>query len=660
MHCDLASEKGEGGTFGFADIRGREQTQGTLQERRENMKVKMTVSKLLACAMVVTSVFTGDITTANAEAGAKILEPLAKYDFEEAVSGDNGKYQDIQMVTRDFENYAGALDFMPGRDGAGKALSTDGIINEEITKKGEGKYGMKLPQKNLGEEYTVSAWFRSSWGTLNSKNDNPPKTFAVMSVGKSAEENVTIKPDAGSNGRVLFLYSGSTKAEGDMNNGGDNNFWMNWHMFTITQSGNQVTCYLDGDKKLETTAVPLMNDSAGSICLGVSQGGGGYATGEYDDISVYNAALDADQVGDLFAKGYAQEGKTPEEILQGVAEIDVTKNLTLDPGSKETIKLNLPDKLKAEDCTVSFAVEGTSDVVSVDAATGEVTANKMGTAQVVTSVKVGNTTKIGVTAVEVSAGFQGERDPFSKITEECYDKNLTIEPTKTASVFRLPDTLKLNEDVIVSYVSSNEDIAKVDENGLVTAQKKVGYARITTTVKAVYDGFEMEYQTLVKVSYDITKAKVSANTVYLEKGKTANITVKPTAAMNAAGCTIKYTASGAVSMDKGKVRAKKPGTGTVAVKVSSAGKSITKRITFYVGEISGKGSVKVKKSATLSVKGISGNVTWSLDKKGKKLASLSKNGKLTAKKKGTVKVTAKVKVGKKQVVTLSKNIKITK
>ena len=141
MHCDLASEKGEGGTFGFADIRGREQTQGTLQERRENMKVKMTVSKLLACAMVVTSVFTGDITTANAEAGAKILEPLAKYDFEEAVSGDNGKYQDIQMVTRDFENYAGALDFMPGRDGAGKALSTDGIINEEITKKGEGKYG---------------------------------------------------------------------------------------------------------------------------------------------------------------------------------------------------------------------------------------------------------------------------------------------------------------------------------------------------------------------------------------------------------------------------------------------------------------------------------------------------------------------------------------
>ena len=53
------------------------------------------------------------------------------------------------MVTRDFENYAGALDFMPGRDGAGKALSTDGIINEEITKKGEGNCRKKILEKSI-------------------------------------------------------------------------------------------------------------------------------------------------------------------------------------------------------------------------------------------------------------------------------------------------------------------------------------------------------------------------------------------------------------------------------------------------------------------------------------------------------------------------------
>ena len=58
---------------------------------------------------------------------------------------------------------------------------------------------------------------------------------------------------------------------------------------------------------------------------------------------------------------------------------------------------------------------------------------------------------------------------------------------------------------------------------------------------------------------------------------------------------------------------------------------------------------------TLKVKGLKGKVAWSLDKKGKKLATI-KNGKLTAKKKaGKVKVTAKV--GK---VTMTKTITIKK
>ena len=44
------------------------------------MKLKKVVSKLLACAMVVTTVFTGNVTAASA-AQAQIIQPLAKYDF---------------------------------------------------------------------------------------------------------------------------------------------------------------------------------------------------------------------------------------------------------------------------------------------------------------------------------------------------------------------------------------------------------------------------------------------------------------------------------------------------------------------------------------------------------------------------------------------------
>lgn len=251
---------------------------------------------------------------------------------------------------------------------------------------------------------------------------------------------------------------------------------------------------------------------------------------------------------------------------------------------------------------------------------------------------------------------RGDRDPFSKITNSCWDREVTIEPTKTAIVFRLPNTLKLNEDVTITYESSHPAIASVNANGLVTAGKRVGYARITTKVKAVYDGFEMEYQTLVKVNLDVTKTAVSTDKTKLAKGKTAKITVTPTATMKALGSTVSYTATGAVSVNPGTgvVTAKKSGTGKVTVKVSCAGKQVIKRFTYNVGEISGKSSLKRKKSITLKVKGLSGKVKWSLDKKGKKLAKITSKGKLTAKKKkGTVTVTAKV-----NGVTITKKIKI--
>lgn len=282
---------------------------------------------------------------------------------------------------------------------------------------------------------------------------------------------------------------------------------------------------------------------------------------------------------------------------------------------------------------------------------------------VATSVFIGNAADAdaATTRAEAAEGFEGERDPIAKITADCYDKNITLEPTKTAAVFRLPSTLKPGRDVTVTYDSSNENIAKVDGNGLVTAQKKVGYARITTTVTALYDGFEMEYQTIVKVNHDIAKVNVSADKASIAKGGTATVKITPTAAMNNAGWTVTYTATNgaAVANNKAtaKVTAKKSGTVIVTANISSAGKSIKKRITINVGEITGKSSVKAKKSITLSVKGLDGKVTWSLDKKGKKLASISKSGKLTAKKKGNVKVTAKVKVGK-GTVTLTKSVKI--
>ena len=199
-------------------------------------------------------------------------------------------------------------------------------------------------------------------------------------------------------------------------------------------------------------------------------------------------------------------------------------------------------------------------------------------------------------------------------------------------------------------------MATVDKNtGRVTGVA-LGYTIVTTKVKALSDEFEMEYYTLVKVDLDVKGIAVSAVKTNLAKGEKTDIAVNLPAAVQAAGAVVSYRATGAVSVANGKVTAKKAGNGAVIVKVKAGGKTVSKKLNFMVGEITGASKVKVKKSITLKVTGITGKVTWSLDKKSKKLASISKSGKLKAKKKAG-KVTVTAKVGN---VTLKKTIKITK
>lgn len=246
-------------------------------------------------------------------------------------------------------------------------------------------------------------------------------------------------------------------------------------------------------------------------------------------------------------------------------------------------------------------------------------------------------------------------DPFAKIDKTKF-KDFTVTPKGTSNVLSSVIPADVKPYVTVEYTSSKPGVATVDKNTGIVKGVKLGYTIITTKVKAASDGFEMEYQTIVKVDLNIKGVSVKAKKTTLAKGEKTDITITYPAAVRAAGATATYRATGAVSVSKGKVTAKKAGTGTVIVKVKAGGKTITKKLKFKVGEITGDSKVKIKKSITLKVTGISGKVTWSLDKKGKKLASISKKGKLTAKKK-TGKVTVTAKVGK---VTMKKTITIKK
>ncbi len=185
-------------------------------------------------------------------------------------------------------------------------------------------------------------------------------------------------------------------------------------------------------------------------------------------------------------------------------------------------------------------------------------------------------------------------------------------------------------------------MASVDETGLVTG-KSVGYTRVTATVKAVYDGFEMEYQTLAKVDFDINGVTAKAGTSKLEIGKTAttNITLGYSAAIQAMKLTpvVTYRATGSVAVDsKGKVTAKKAGTGKVFVKVSMAGKSITETITFSVAFDMSKVTAKANAASLAKGKTTTVKVTMPTAVKNQKpVVSYSASGAVTVDDKGKVK-----------------------
>lgn len=234
-------------------------------------------------------------------------------------------------------------------------------------------------------------------------------------------------------------------------------------------------------------------------------------------------------------------------------------------------------------------------------------------------------------------------NPFEYINSSSYSQTAAVAVGGTAKVFTLPDSIK--DTVTVSYVSANTDIATIDGNGVVTGLKD-GYASVVTTVTSKYDGFKMEYQTVVTVGTPTGKVitpepqvitvTAAVKDATIVKGQTTQVTVTAPA-----GATVTYRAKGAVAVTStGTITGKKGGTGTVYATVIVNGKKAVRKVTVNVGDISGKGTVKVKKSLKLSVKGISGKVKWSVNNK--KLATISSKGVLKAKKKGKVTVTAKV------------------
>lgn len=242
---------------------------------------------------------------------------------------------------------------------------------------------------------------------------------------------------------------------------------------------------------------------------------------------------------------------------------------------------------------------------------------------------------VGLYAYNSKVSYQNIKVSPVTVQEPTAAKNLEMYIGNTKNV-----NLTMEDDAYntISYRSSDETVASVDENGTVTG-KKAGSAEITAKV------------TLYGRTYEI-KTKVFVKTPYVKVTYPTSIYAGKTAKLKAAGVGVSgkvqwssNKSSVASVSSAGTLSGKKAGTVYITAKIGNYKKTVKISVKKpYIKVTSYKKKVKRKKTYKFKAKayGTGKSVTWSLSKRSKKYASISKAGTLKIKKKkGTITVYAK-------------------
>ncbi len=422
------------------------------------MKYKKIVSGLLACAMVVTSVFTGNVTTAKA---AEQPTPVGTYDFntkEGQVSPDLG----TNVVAKSscgansdiLLDYNDPIKYVPGRSGEAGDYAVDT----------QGKHGLILPEKQLGDNYTISFWVKPTdiskgkWAT------------SLLFVGRhTANQEKWVSIATRNNTGAVACWSTGNRQNGDIAVVQDE-----WQMITLVQRGIDADVYLNGEKKVTKAGAwdKGMEDADQFIALATNKWDGNFY-GCYDDVNVYNQALTADQVKYLYL---GTDDKS--EILQNFT---ATKTLELVEGQEGQIETTIPTGI--EESEVSFSYQSKSENIATVDATGKVTAKVAGTAVIETTATLANNGGTATKETTVTVKTKGDVLAEKGIT---VDKTMLLAEGEHQTIkVTLPQGLT-KDDVTLTFESSDPTKATVDATGKVTAVA-AGKTDITTTAASKSD-----------------------------------------------------------------------------------------------------------------------------------------------------------------------------
>jgi len=240
------------------------------------------------------------------------------------------------------------------------------------------------------------------------------------------------------------------------------------------------------------------------------------------------------------------------------------------------------------------------------------------------------------------------------------DKEVTLNVGKTHTLKPQKVPATSNENLTYTYKSSNENVAKVNANGVITAVGP-GTAQITVSTNTNRSTYCMVTVKQPAKKITLLLNRPSTKKIYLVKGQmvTLNSKLSPDNSTD----TLTYKSSkkkiAAVSAS-GTITAKKKGTATITVKASS-GKKVTLKVYVCKKAVAAK-KVKIKLKKTMKRKktvkvGVTLNPTKSTDTlsfavNNPSRATIDAFGNLTALKKGKVKVTVTASSGKSATKTI--------
>lgn len=370
------------------------------------------------------------------------------------------------------------------------------------------------------------------------------------------------------------------------------------------------------DTELGNTVESALTDTVTWVASSVTLTGKGYVEVNKSDIVAPTTTTRL--LGNNSGIMMMMMSATTDITISGLASVEVGKTTQLTATAPEGSTVTW----SSDNTAVATVYSTTGLVTGVSAGTANITATTgTATATCTVTVTAPITVAVNPTTAEVEAG-------------ETTQLSATVTGTETTTV---------------TWKSSDETVAKVDTNGLVTGMK-VGTATITAastadnTKTATCTVKVKENSTALSISLDKTTAEV-------EKGKdiTLNATTTP-----AEGVTVKWASSDSqvATVDaNGKVTGVKAGEAIITATAEMGTKKVEISCKVTVTELARKVTLDntklemtagEEKTLKATVEGYTaaseGKVTWTTSDK--TIATVDDKGKVTALNEGTVKITA--------------------